>query len=584
MVNYQGENNMQGLLVTGEFMQLANVTRNTLIHYDNIGLLKPIKTNARGDRYYHPFQWYTIILIKNYQVAGISLEEIKEFIEGDANDSIQEAYRKRIEKLREMKKQFNLRYLELRKTYRYIAKMAYITEVFDRYTLGAKPAITKFTLQGGLKTKYLDKPQYMRSAGYYSEINKYANEKYGTLRDRAFPIVTHFDGEAFYDGRNIVHAISSYTLGNADSSFSDMNETDCIVVRRLGNVSTAMQACDEIRDVMTSEGYELINDVYVITNIFAFDSEGKRHGDRLIFAPVKKVIGKAREVKKLENNSYVSNEFETEDMRKHLLSSGELIKAGGITRNALNFYERHGLIKPEYVKENKYKYYGVTQVAALINVRCLKEAGFSIEQIRTDYVGCKVDENFLVKRLQAFKTQEKIIYEKLEETAYAQFYTKELIRGLAGIASEDFNFGSPIFSYEKKYFRRLPFEKESLKGREGYGMEITRAIKRGKESNDLFEFPLGMTLNSNCDYESIASVNSVNRKYAREDDILITGNIMNFVIITNSDEFVDKIRRLKQEVEGQGYKVRGNIVSLFLHLSCEDEENLKMRSLVMIPV
>ena len=61
-----------------EFAEYAHTTRQTLIHYDQIGLLSPA---TRGDgnkyRYYHSGQLTQVNLIRTLQKLGVTLEEIK---------------------------------------------------------------------------------------------------------------------------------------------------------------------------------------------------------------------------------------------------------------------------------------------------------------------------------------------------------------------------------------------------------------------------------------------------------------------------------------------------------------------------
>lgn len=575
---------MYGLLVTGDFMKLADVTRNTLIHYDNIGLLKPIKTNGRGDRFYHPFQCYTVSLIKTYQMAGVSLKDIKQLLEYSSEEPSYEIYYDYAKKFRYISKTLNSRYLELLRAYRYVVKMAYLTGVFNRYRLGAEPVVDKLNLWGGVKIKIFDRQMSMRSPDFYGEINKHVYEQQGRMRDGAFPTITHFAEDEFYEGKNNVYAVSSYTLEEGERRCADLFAGDCIIVRRLGNVEALIKACDEIRDVMNAEGYVLTGDVCVLTNIFRLDSEGNRHGDRLIIAPVKKAEGKHRAACKCVHNSYVSNSFETENMRKQLLSSGEFIKTCNITRNTLNFYEKNGLIKPEHVKENRYKYYGVSQVANLINIKYLKQAEFSIEQIKELYSGGALDEDYILSRINLFRKQKKTIYEKLIETAEAQLYMRAIIMSFRWIAEIIRSNSHLTGQVQGKIFRKLPFDELTLTERKGFGTEIVKAIERGKKSPELYDFPIGMVSNSACDYESLSSINVVFQNYRRDDDIVTEGTHMVFVITCGSDDYIKKIKELKEDVEKQGYQVNGDIISLFLYIRTVDEFKVKMQCLIILPV
>ena len=66
---------------TGKFAEICNTTKNTLFHYDEIGLLKPSIIKDNGYRYYSVDQIYTFDIINILKNCNCSLKEIKETIE-----------------------------------------------------------------------------------------------------------------------------------------------------------------------------------------------------------------------------------------------------------------------------------------------------------------------------------------------------------------------------------------------------------------------------------------------------------------------------------------------------------------------
>lgn len=77
-----GKNNQY--LTTKEFAELCGVTKHTLFHYDEIGILKPEFVKPNGYRYYSFKQFYLYDMIYMLKQAGSSLSEIKDYI-GDYN-------------------------------------------------------------------------------------------------------------------------------------------------------------------------------------------------------------------------------------------------------------------------------------------------------------------------------------------------------------------------------------------------------------------------------------------------------------------------------------------------------------------
>lgn len=68
------------VFTTGEFAEMCGVKKQTLFHYDEIGLFKPEYKNPNGYRYYSIQQIETFSVISMLKEIGMSLEEIKAFI------------------------------------------------------------------------------------------------------------------------------------------------------------------------------------------------------------------------------------------------------------------------------------------------------------------------------------------------------------------------------------------------------------------------------------------------------------------------------------------------------------------------
>lgn len=66
-----------GLFSISEFARLSQTTRDTLLHYDRIGLLSPTSRGENNYRYYSASQLTVITLIRTMQQLGMSLEDIQ---------------------------------------------------------------------------------------------------------------------------------------------------------------------------------------------------------------------------------------------------------------------------------------------------------------------------------------------------------------------------------------------------------------------------------------------------------------------------------------------------------------------------
>lgn len=69
---------MQNLITAGELAKLSGTTKRTILWYDQIGIIKPVKIDGNNYRYYSETQVLEYQMIKLLTTLGISLNEIKE--------------------------------------------------------------------------------------------------------------------------------------------------------------------------------------------------------------------------------------------------------------------------------------------------------------------------------------------------------------------------------------------------------------------------------------------------------------------------------------------------------------------------
>ncbi|MEK5081285.1 GyrI-like domain-containing protein [Bacillus sp. FSL H8-0515] len=73
---------------TGEFSKLCRVKKQTLFHYDEIGLFSPEIKKENGYRYYSYHQFEVFQVISLFKELGVPLKEIKLLIKGKTPDKI----------------------------------------------------------------------------------------------------------------------------------------------------------------------------------------------------------------------------------------------------------------------------------------------------------------------------------------------------------------------------------------------------------------------------------------------------------------------------------------------------------------
>ena len=66
-----------GLLSISDFAEFSRTTRDTLLHYDRIGLLSPVLRGDNNYRYYSSSQLAIVNVIRTFQQLGMSLDDIR---------------------------------------------------------------------------------------------------------------------------------------------------------------------------------------------------------------------------------------------------------------------------------------------------------------------------------------------------------------------------------------------------------------------------------------------------------------------------------------------------------------------------
>lgn len=89
------------LFTIGQFADLHEINKKTLMWYDEIGLLKPACIKENGYRYYSYQQSSTLETILMLRELNVSLDEIKNFIEHRTIDSFDYLLKEKITELNE---------------------------------------------------------------------------------------------------------------------------------------------------------------------------------------------------------------------------------------------------------------------------------------------------------------------------------------------------------------------------------------------------------------------------------------------------------------------------------------------------
>lgn len=87
------------IFTAGEFAKLHDINKRTLHYYDDIGLFSPLHKGENGYRYYTPYQSATFENILALRELGMSIKEIKEYLDKPNNKDFLNLSATRIEEI-----------------------------------------------------------------------------------------------------------------------------------------------------------------------------------------------------------------------------------------------------------------------------------------------------------------------------------------------------------------------------------------------------------------------------------------------------------------------------------------------------
>jgi DNA-binding transcriptional MerR regulator len=105
----ENDNSLTELISISRMASIHNISRQTLIHYDHIGLFKPVQINESGYRYYSLYQIPILRDICLMKGLGFSLEEVKEHLSNRTTDSSCEMLNKKLAVMEEEIKEIERR-------------------------------------------------------------------------------------------------------------------------------------------------------------------------------------------------------------------------------------------------------------------------------------------------------------------------------------------------------------------------------------------------------------------------------------------------------------------------------------------
>ncbi len=249
--------NISSLFTTGEFAKVCNTTKDTLFHYDEIGVLKPEITMDNGYRYYTLKQIYIFSLIRTLRDCGSSLNEIKDYLDMDDPDNITEFIN---DKKSRLSRQIDI----INQSLRFLGQTAHAAELMrssaDSYpdTPGLKDIEEMYII--ATPTGISNRTNSHESASVLAEHFKYCDnnrqiDKYPI--GRIISKNTLFSGELFY---SYVFSIIDHKID--DAKLMTVPAGTYAFVYHHGDYDTIGYSYQKLINYVMVNGYHISSDVY----------------------------------------------------------------------------------------------------------------------------------------------------------------------------------------------------------------------------------------------------------------------------------------------------------------------------------
>ena len=177
---------VSGYFTVNDFAKFSRTTKDTLLHYDRIGLLSPESRGENKYRYYSSRRLAIINVIRTLQRLGMSLEEIKALKDLRTPALADDVFERQIEKIDERIEEW----IRARKLLLTLRKTINDVDGIDETSVSIQFRPAEAIVLGGLNDYSRGKNAYDALVNFYHETN----EKYPEL-DLNYPVWGYFTGE-----------------------------------------------------------------------------------------------------------------------------------------------------------------------------------------------------------------------------------------------------------------------------------------------------------------------------------------------------------------------------------------------------
>lgn len=238
---------------TGEFAKICKVNKQTLIYYDQIGLLSPIFKDDNGYRYYSIAQYDLFSVIELLKTLGMSLKGIQNYLAEQSPNAFLTLMRQQQQIVAQKRKELELIEGMIKVKIGSLEEAANID--FNEITIERYPEAT-FYLSRNIEN--VTEEQFVQAvADFIDELDR-------SQLDTGHPIGGMTRREQVLAGNytNYSHLYMEQPSPRAGHPYFKAIAGDCLVGYHIGTTETLPKTYERLFKVMGEQGYKLGQYVY----------------------------------------------------------------------------------------------------------------------------------------------------------------------------------------------------------------------------------------------------------------------------------------------------------------------------------
>lgn len=245
------------LLSSGEFAQMCNISRELLIHYDKIGLLKPKEVKENGYRYYSLRQLYMFDVIRFFMDTGMPMKEIKHYIDNRSTELFIDTAQTSIEQMKRYREILDAR-IGMMEKMRYITQRALL---FPKN----KPRLSYWDDLWVITT---DIKRERTQQAYAEAVSEHSDYCRNTAGVSIFPLGRIVDipdiqkPEEYYYTKLTTWITSPENTAKLNGRIEQKPRGNYAVILHQGGTSTAEKSYKKLFKFIHQEGLEILSPVY----------------------------------------------------------------------------------------------------------------------------------------------------------------------------------------------------------------------------------------------------------------------------------------------------------------------------------